>query len=275
MKIDKQFILRNLITILCALCVIALFLSLVSMSVEIESSFIGSNSQITSVSGWAALSDYPLGWILLIGPGLLVAMNYIKQLEKFKGLLAILVPILCITMLFLTLFDAKAQISAANGTMDMIGDIANSAWDDYDYGYEMDFGAEADVSAGIGFYILLIANVGIIISGAVTYFGLRLNDLSSVKESGKAFLSTAREVTSVNREEPAYAPTTTYTPTTTYAPTTMPAAPAPKPRAPEHVVKPSAEEALQLIERLAKMRDNGILTDEEFQEKKKDLLKGV
>ena len=148
MKTDKQFLLRNLITILCALCVIALFLGLVSMSVEIESSFIGSNSQTNSISG------------------------------------------------------------------------------------------------------------------AVTYFGLRLNDLSSVKESGKAIFSTAREVTSVNREEPAYAPTT------------MPAAPAPKPRAPEHVVKRSAEKALQLIERLAKMRDSGILTDEKLQEKK-DLLKGV
>ncbi len=263
MKIDKQFILRNLITILCALCVIALFLSFVSMSVKVESSFVGSSSQTTSVSGWSALSNFPLGWLLLLGPVLLVAMNYIKQLEKFKGLLAIVVPILCIAVLFFTLSDAKAQVSVANNAMGAIGDMAGSVMDDMDLGGETAAGAKADVSAGIGFYILLIANVGIIVSGAVTYFGLRLNDLSSVKESGKAILSSAREVTTINREE------------NPSAPTAKPVVHAAKPKAAESVIKTSAEDALQLIERLAKMRDNGILTEEEFQEKKKDLLKGV
>ena len=274
MKIDKQFILRNLITILCALCVIALFLSFVSMSVKVESSFVGSSSQTTTVSGWSALSNFPLGWLLLLGPVLLVAMNYIKQLEKFKGLLAIIVPILCIAVLFFTLSDAKAQISVANNAMGAIGDMAGSVMEDMDFDYGdgdydedssegMAVGAKADVSAGIGFYLLLIANVGIIVSGAVTYFGLRLNDLSSVKESGKAILSSAREVTNINREE------------SSSVPAAKPAVRASIPKATESVIKNSAEDALQLIERLAKMRDSGILTEEEFQEKKKDLLKGV
>ncbi len=99
----------------------------------------------------------------------------------------------------------------------------------------------------------------------MTYFGLRLNDLSSVRESSKAILNSAREATGGNREENTVVP----------AEKTVTRAPAERPKAAESVIKSSAEDALQLIERLAKMRDSGILTEEEFQEKKRELLKGV
>lgn len=265
MKIDKQFILRNLITIFCALCIIALFFTFVSSSVKVESDYVGSQTQETTVSGWSAVSGYLLGWLLVIGPVLLVAMNYIQKLEKFKGLLAIVVPILCIIILFFTLSDAKASTAVANNAVGAVSDAANSVMDDMDLGSGSAVAAKAETSAGLGFYLLLIANIGIIISGAVTYFGLRLNDLSSVKESGKAILNSAREVTISNREENTVAP----------AEKTVTRAPAAKPKATESVIKSSAEDALQLIERLAKMRDSGILTEEEFQEKKRELLKGV
>lgn len=279
MKIDKQFIVRNLITILCALCVVALFFTFVSLSIEVESSFVDFSPEPITSSGWDALSNYTLGWVLLIGPVLLVAMNYIRKLERFKGLLAIFVPILCIVILFFTLSNAKAYIGFADSAMDSVGDLTNSVLDSFDFGGYDDYDdystdSSADASAGLGFYMLLVANIGIIISGAVTYFGLRLDDLSTVKESGRAILSTAREVTTSVRSEGSGAPAAS---PIASAPTASPVASAPpaRPKAPESVIKTGAEDALQLIERLAKMRDSGILTEEEFQEKKRDLLKGV
>lgn len=268
MKIDKQFILRNLITIFCVLCIIALFFAFITTSVKIESSFVGSNTQSASISGWAAVSGFPLGWLLVIGPVLLVAMNYIRKIEKYKGLLAIIVPVLCIVMLFFTLADAKSTAELGNKAMENVNGIANSAladMGDYDDEYGGDFSvgqisSKVSASADVGFYLLLIANLGIIVSGAVTFFGLRLNDLSSVKESGRAILSSAREAAAELKSEGG---------ATTPASQNAPAA---KVRS---SVKYNAADALQLIERMAKMRDDGILTEDEFQEKKQDLLKGI
>ncbi len=272
MKIDKQFILRNLITILCVLCIVALFFAFITTSVKIESSFVGSNTQSTSISGWQAVNGFPLGWLLVIGPVLLVAMNYIRKIEKYKGLLAILVPILCIAVLFFTLADAKSTAELGNKAMENINGIANSAladMDDYDDEYGGEYGGDysagqisskVSASAAVGFYLLLLANFGIIVSGAVTFFGLRLNDLSSVKESGRAILSSAREAAAeLKTENGASAPAGQN-------------APAARVRSGGRY---KAEDALQLIERMAKMRDDGILTEDEFQEKKQDLLKGI
>lgn len=275
MKLDKAFILRNLITIFCVLCVIAPFFHFLNMSVNVESNFIGSSTQESFVDGWTVFSDYPLSWLLLIGPAVLVAMNYIKPLEKFKGLLAIFIPILCIAVLFLALSGVKAEAAAADDAVGAIGEFTDTVLGGMDLGTYTDFSAGAESSAGLGFYMFLIANVGIIISGAVTYFGLRLNDLSSVKESGKAILSSAREVAAVAREDSRLPTTEETAPAAEHAaPVARRAAPTPK-KNNESVIKSSAEDALQLIERLAKMRDSGILTEEEFQEKKRDLLKGV
>ena len=103
---------------------------------------------------------------------------------------------------------------------------------------------------------------------------MRLNDLSSVRESSKAILNSAREATGGNREENTVVPAEK-TVTRTPVEKTVTRAPTERPKAAESVIKSSAEDALQLIERLAKMRDSGILTEEEFQEKKRELLKGV
>ena len=86
------------------------------------------------------------------------------------------------------------------------------------------------------------------------------SDLSSVKESGRAILNSAREAAAdLKSEGSASAPAN-------------PNAPAARARSGG---KYKAEDALQLIERMAKMRDDGILTEDEFQEKKQDLLKGI
>lgn len=268
MKIDKQFILRNLITIFCVLCVIALFFAFITTSVKIESSFVGSNTQSTSISGWQAVNGFPLGWLLVGGPVLLVAMNYIRKIEKYKGLLAVIVPILCIAVLFFTLADAKSTAELGNKAMENVNGIANSAladMNDYDDEEDGEFSSpqissKVSASADVGFYLLLIANLGIIIGGAVTFFGLRLNDLSSVKESGRAILSSAREAAAGMKSEGSGTASAS------------PAAPAARPRSGS---KYNAGDALQLIERMAAMRDSGILTEEEFQEKKQDLLKGI
>ena len=51
MKIDKEFILKNLITICCIASVLFLLLPFASVSVEVESSFVDASSS-SSVSGF-------------------------------------------------------------------------------------------------------------------------------------------------------------------------------------------------------------------------------
>lgn len=291
-KVNKEMILRNLITILCVFCILALCFTYLNVSSKVSSEYVGDQSTSTGVSGFRALATSFFGWFLILGPALLVAMNYFKQLDKFKGILSIIVPIICIISMLIILGTGKG---AAKAGADAVNAVADAA------GEETGTGVKVSSSPAFGFFFLLLLNIGIIVDGFVTFFGLNLKDASSFKQAGMNFVGSAKDTvnnvsggirnTAANMSNSANRKNGTMTIPTGPAVPAAPAAPvAHAPAAPVAPRVPSAlapaapaapaaptdpESVLALIERLAQMKKDGVLTEEEFAEKKQELLKKI
>lgn len=252
----KELFKNHILTILSALAIIALFMPFLSINTEIDSAFGSTKSSVTT-TGFRAIGEAFLGWGLIIGPVLLIAMNYVKRLENRKGLLAITIPFACILIEIVTFFQAKGASAAASGGNGMV---------------EMDVKA----SIGIGFILLILIYVGMIISGAVLYHNFTLNkaglerlkaegaDLlgdgfDKIKEGGANIInSTGKKISSVQSN---------------VAATTADNGTQKTIKKPVNASK--AADTLQLIEKLATMKDNGVLTEEEFSAKKQELLEEI
>lgn len=249
----KKLLSQHILTILCVASLLVLLLPFLSVTAEME--ILGqSSSSSATTTGYGAVGNVFLGWGLIIGPALLVAMNYIKQLEKYKGLLAIVVPIACIVIEIITFFQAKgASASASAG-----GGIAS---------------AEVNAKMGIGFFLLILVYLGMIVSGAVLYHNFTLdkqglarlktegadllgNGFDKLKGSGANIINSASEKFSNFQSNSGELDNA------------------------EKVQKKSvnhnkSEEILHLIEKLASMKEKGILTEEEFTVKKRELLEEI
>ena len=234
----KEIIKKHGILLLCAISLAVLLLPLATVSMSIEIMGITTNSE-TSLSGFSALGESIFAYALLIGPIILIAMNYVTALGKYKGILAIAVPAVCLIALIVVIIQAKDVGSA-------------SASNEY-------ASAEVALSVGIGAILAGISYIATAIVGAITYhdFNLEKVGLGRLKETGSGLMSSMQDKFSHN------------------APTNSEAAPAqehPKPVAKKSVNLNRIDEILALIERLSKMKDAGILTEEEFSEKKNQLL---
>lgn len=244
----KKLLNQHILTILCAVSLLVLFLPFLSVTAEME--ILGASSSSTATTtGYGAIGNAFLGWGLIIGPALLVAMNYIKQLEKYKGLLAIVVPIACIVIEIITFFQAKGASASAS---------AGGA------------SAEVNASMGIGFFLLILVYLGMIVSGAVLYHNFTLDkqglarlktegtdllgsSLDKIKGSGANIINSASEKFSNRQSNSGESDN------------------APK----KSINHNKSEEILCLIEKLASMKEKGILTEEEFAAKKQELLEEI
>lgn len=252
----KSLVKQHILTILCILALVALMLPFLSVTAEVESSFVTSDAS-TTTSGFDAIQKVFLGWGLVLGPVLLIAMNYIKKLEKYKGILAIIVPIVCLVIEVITFFQAKGISASASGGNAFVS-------------------MEVNASLGIGFFVLILVYLGMIVAGAVLYHNFTLdkaglerlktegadlfgsgfdklkeasaNIINSSDEKGSNVQSNEGSAISGNDSQKPIKKSTNHNKT---------------------------QETLSLIEKLASMRDSGILTEEEFQAKKQQLLEEI
>ena len=250
----KQLLRQHILTVLSIVALVALFLPFFSVTAEME--VLGqSSSSAASTTVFEAINKVLLGWALVLGPVLLIAMNYVKSLEKHKGLLAIIVPILCLAIEIITFFQAKGASVTASGGNGMVS-------------------AEIKVSLGIGFFVLILVYVGIMVAGAVLYHNFTLdkaglerlkaegadflgNGLNKIKEGGTNIINSAGEQIANMQGGSGVANDDS-----------------------QKTVKKSinhnkTQEILTLIEKLASMKDSGILTEVEFATKKKELLEEI
>ena len=249
---------QHLLTILSALAVLVLILPYAGVEATVEVMGVSRGAGANSVSGFSAATGCFFGYFLLAGPALLVAMNYVRQLEKYKGLLAVAVPLVCVVFAIITLFECKA-IGAAGAAAAGAG---------------MNMKADVSVSVGIGMILTILVHLITCAAGAMTYHSFKLNSLNldGLKASGANLFGSVQEkvsgaVHSVGqRGEHTAAQPAAYTA----------AQPAAYTAAQQPVKKPVSvdrtAEILSLIERLAEMKNAGVLTEEEFSEKKKQLL---
>lgn len=266
MKINKEFILKNLITICCAASVLLLILTFCSVTGSVSSAFIGDASDSQSISGFDIIlgeAATVFGWLLVLCPAVLIAMNYIDALKKYKSILAIVLPIVSIISAIITLSSGKKAVTAAMGGSDTVSGFGTSI--------------SVKLSPQIGFYLLIIAYIATFIAGAMTYHGLTLDKKgiaefgNKIKETGLNGVESAKELgIKVSQKAESVLPNGTVQPEgSAHAVSPAEAAPAP--------VKTAGNTAdtLALLENLAKMKENGILTEEEFQAKKQELLKNI
>lgn len=249
-----ELIKKHLLTILSAICIIALALPLASVEVKVEM-FGASTASSTTVTGFSALQSSVFAYFLILGPVVLVAMNYIKQLEKYKGLLAIAVPAVCLVCLIIVVIQAKSFSASAS----------NQA-------------ASAEVALNIGFGAILagLAYIGTIVAGAVTYhnFTLDKKGLEKLKASAADAISMAQEkVSGAVQEVSQNVQNKQNSGEAAAANGNEPVTSKPAPRKATSLNR--VDEILSLIEKLAQMKAAGILTEEEFAEKKKQLLEEI
>lgn len=246
-----EIIKKHIITILCVLSILLLALPIASVEVSIESEWIGSIDSEATVSGFNALGNSLFAYILLIGPALLVAMNYIKQLEKYKGILAIAIPIVCLISLIIVIISAKSFSTSASA-----GDYAST---------------EAKIKIGIGAMLLFLTYIGTVVAGAVTYHNLTLDKagLEKLKDSATNIMNVAQDkISNIKIDNKAdNLPVDNNVSNATES--------APKTQVRKSTNIKHIEEVLELLERLAKMKDSGILSEEEFVEKKKQFLEEI
>lgn len=247
----KRLLKQHILTILCVVALAALLLPFLSTTAEVSSSLVGSSKSTASTSGITAIGFAFLGWGLVLGPVLLVVMNYIKSLEKYKGLLAIVVPIVCIIIEIITFFLAKsASVAASNSTGFM--------------------NMEVKTSLGIGFFVLIFVYLGMIVAGAVLFHNFTLDKagLERLKNESANLISGLKDHEILSGAK-----------SNTVAPASDPAVTASGGQI-SKTAKTSlncnkTQEILGLIEKLATMKDQGILTEEEFSSKKQQLLEEI
>lgn len=256
-----ELVRKHLLTILCALAILLLLLPIASVSVEVDSAFV-STSQSKSVTGLNALGGSFFAWFLVLGPAVLIAMNYLKPLEKYKGLLAIAVPVANIVALIIVICRAKA-IQGGAGT-----DAAS---------------VEVSTRIGIGSILLFLTYLGTIVAGAIEFhnFSISKEGFEKLKKDATGAFSNAQEKitgTVQNVADKATSKKTAATnqadgqSSTPHSSSQRSAGTAPQSRA---VNLDRTDEILTLIEKLAKMKNEGILTEEEFSSKKAQLLEEI
>ena len=243
----KALFKKHMLTIFAVISLIALALPLCTIVTETES-FIGSTSAKATVSGFSAMGKSFFAYFMLIGPALIIAMNYIKPLEKYKGILAIAIPLVCIVSAILVFIQVKGSSASASNEY-----------------------ASAEISAniGIGLILAFLSYIATAVAGAVTYHNFTLDKagIEKLKQSSKEMInsvsSKASEVVSnVRSEKSEISENGKEAPART-----------------SNTVKKTdlshADDVLAVIEKLHSMKEKGMLSEEEFAEKKKALLEEI
>lgn len=206
-----EFLKKNLLSIICIIAIIALFLPFISVTVDVWDD-VWDYEETTHISGFDAAKEGFLGYILFLAPILLIAMNYIKALEKYRGILSIATPAFSMLILIIVCFQAKSY-----GAGDVDTEFLDVAW-----------------NLGIGPFIAGLSYVAAGIVGAKTYAPeiLEKYKFSDIKSLGKNF-TTAVNSSNTNK----------------------------------NTSTPSDE-----LKKYKELLDSGVITQEEFDEKKKQLL---
>ena len=240
----KDMIKKNLLTILSAVALLSMLFTFVSFTAETEFS-----ASAIKLTGIQACGKSMFAYLLIIGPVLLIAMNYIKSLEKYKGLLSISVPCVCLIALIIVCLNAKTAAQAVGGAVEGVTDLVD---------------IEMDISQSIGFGAILaaISYISMIVFGIKTQRDFSISKLNvgnlgninidNIKATGADLIKSAQNtVAKAAQNISENIPTSTGT------------------------SKKHIDDTLSLIEKLAKMKDDGILTEQEFANKKSKLLEDI
>lgn len=232
-----EIIKKNILTILSAIALLSMFLTFVSFTSETE--FTGAAT--TKLTGIQVCGSSIFAYLLIVGPVLLIGMNYMKQLEKYKGILSISVPCVCLIVLIVVYLNVKSGSQAATGAIEGIAGAA---------GVDMN----NSQSIGLGTILAAISYIAIVLFGIKTQrdFSVSKLNFGNIKTAGADLIKGAQNT--VSKAAQNISDTMSNSSGTS---------------------KKHIDDTLELIERLAKMKESGILSEQEFADKKSKLLEDI
>ena len=171
---------ENIITILSAVAIVSMFLPFLSVSAETDYS-----SFSAKYSGLQCLQFTILGYLLLVGPALLIATNYVPQIKSLKKILSICVPFICLIGIYLVYVNTKSGALAAQ----QAANAATSA---------MGVESKVDVSIGFGMILCLLSHCAMAFLGFKTLkaegsIKETVPNFDEMKDAGAKFINNVQE----------------------------------------------------------------------------------
>lgn len=133
MEIVKKYLLK----ILCVVALVALFFPMAIVTVEG-----GYNSEEVVVSGFMAAFQGYIAMLLIVGPIVIIAADYIEAIEDYKPIMTVAIPVVCIIVTFVAYLQAAGLAAVADNPY-----------------------VDCTSSLGFGGVLCLIAHIGIAVVG--------------------------------------------------------------------------------------------------------------
>lgn len=249
----KTFIQKHLPAILCAIAIVTMFLPFATFTYSSE--WIDDVSQ--SINGFSAMQNSVWGYILLLGPAVLIAVNYVKQLSAYQRICAYIIPAVCLLTLILMVILLMSGALSIAGISDML---------------EID----TRISVGFGAVLAALCYIGLEIYGVLGYQKAPDGQTASVSADWSDLKNKAVALSQKGLDKISSAAANLSQPSQPVSSQPVPPASQPVSSQPVPPTAPEAvEDILLLLERLAKMKEAGVLTEEEFAEKKQKLLERI
>ncbi len=284
---NKDLIIKNLSGIICAICVVALVLPFCSASVSANVAGVSADSE-ASVNGIKMVTSGLWGILFLVGLVAVLAAAYVKQLGAYKKIMQLVAS----GVMVLTLF--MSPTAALSGGAEAGGDSSS---------------VDIDISYGIGFWIMLICSLALAGLAVISFFQLKGNVVfdtinadndTATPMNTPDFGAAAQKIGDFTKNIAGNFTKRTENGNNTVAQQPAPMAgqptnpvqqgapaagqPAPMVGQPMNPVRQGAPAAgqpapanadyyMEQLEKLFAMKEKGILTEEEFAQKKKEYLK--
>lgn len=289
-KIDSNTIIKNLTGILCGTIIISLLFPFVSIGASANAGGMGEAEESTVLNGFQIITDGGfLGILLIVCPIAILIANYLPQLQKYKKIVSLALSVVGIVMMFLV----SGNISAgANAGGEAVGQMTGGS-----------VSVEMKTNYLLGFWLMLIFFIGIVILSAIQFFNLKGNKVfdavnngtsdenapeinlqkianiaksktNSSTENAKSSSNDSQRNTSIINESSTPQSNINYismnaTDSNSY---TSSVSQSNLPINQTNAEKENPEKIMELIKKLFDMKESGILTDEEFNIKKQELL---
>ena len=108
----KKLLNTHLLTIFAIISIISLAMPFVIIKSEVEVLGQSINKEVV-INGFQALNTSLFTLILIIAPALVATMNYIKPIENYKGIIAIVAPVVCIVSLIIVFFTSQKRFGGS------------------------------------------------------------------------------------------------------------------------------------------------------------------
>ena len=271
MKMNKEFILKNLMGIICAVIIVALFLPFMSVKAEVSVGGFGGGSADQSMNGFSLVTDGGIfGFAFILCIVAVAASCYIPQLKPFRKIISAIGSVAGIVCLFIAPGSAASAVNAAAG-----GATAGTG-----------VSAKVELNYLIGFWIILILMLALIAMSVIQFLGLKGNKVFDAVNSAETDTVTTSLPTGEQTKSPLGGFNTDgiRNMAQSAAGSIAGAAGNLKDKASQAAAnmqnhsstasakKEDPQAVMEQIKQLHEMKENGILTEEEFAEKKKEFL---